>query len=66
MALHILRDKEKREVDFLVVRDGEPWILVEVKASGKTPLSPALEYVQRQTGADHAFQVAMDLPFRRA
>ena len=29
--LGYLRDKEKREVDFLVARDGKPWFLVEVK-----------------------------------
>ena len=38
-ALHFLRDKEKREVDFLVVRDGEPWFLVEAKSSGSRSLS---------------------------
>ncbi len=30
-ALHYLRDKEKREVDFLMVRDGKPEKLIEVK-----------------------------------
>ena len=25
--LHFVRDKEGREVDFLVVRDGKPWWL---------------------------------------
>ena len=29
--LGYLRDKEKREVDFVVIRDGKPWFLVEVK-----------------------------------
>ena len=24
-ALHFIRDKERREVDFVVVRDGGPW-----------------------------------------
>lgn len=28
--LRYLRDKQKREVDFLVVRDRKPWFLVEV------------------------------------
>ncbi len=60
--LFFLRDKEKREVDFLVARDGQPWFLVEVKLAGSAPLSPALGYFQRQTGAAHAFQVAIDLP----
>jgi predicted AAA+ superfamily ATPase len=32
-SLHYLRDKNKREVDFLTVRDGKPEILLEVKLS---------------------------------
>ena len=62
-ALHFLRDKQKKEVDFVVVRDDEPWFLVEVKTSGKAALSPHLAYFQKQTVAPHAFQVAMNLPF---
>jgi predicted AAA+ superfamily ATPase len=60
--LHYLRDKQKREVDFLIVRDAEPWILVEVKQS-ETQLSPHLAYFQQATGAHHAFQVVMDLAY---
>ena len=62
-GLHFLRDKEKREVDFLVSRGGEPWMLVEAKLSGRAALSPSLLHFQRQLGADLAFQVAHDLPF---
>lgn len=62
-GLHFIRDKQKREVDFLVTRDRNPWFLVEVKASGKTGLSDSLRYFQRQTGVTHAFQVAMDAKF---
>jgi len=62
-GLHFLRDKQKREVDFVVVRDGKPWFLVEVKLSGSASLSPHLACFQQQSGADHAFQVALDLPF---
>ncbi len=61
-TLHYLRDTQKREVDFLVVRDKKPWFLVEVK-TGRETLSPALGYFQAQTKAPHAFQVVMDLPF---
>jgi len=32
-ALHYLRDKEKREVDFLAVVDGSPVLMVEVKTA---------------------------------
>lgn len=60
--LRYLRDKQKREVDFLVVRNQQPWFLVEVKTSD-TRLSPALAHFQSQTGAPHAFQAILDLPF---
>jgi uncharacterized protein len=33
-SLYYLRDKEKREVDFLTVRDGAPEWLIEAKTSG--------------------------------
>jgi len=62
-ALHFIRDKERREVDFVVVRDGDPWFLVEVKKSGVASLSPHLHRFKEQTGARHAFQVAMDAPY---
>lgn len=60
--LRYLRDKDKREVDFLVVRDKKPWFLVEAKTS-ETTLSPHLAHFQKQIGAPHAFQVVFDLPF---
>jgi len=63
--LRYLRDKLKREVDFLVVRDRKPWFLVEVK-NGNDRLSGALEYFQQQTRARHAFQVVLDRPFENA
>lgn len=60
--LRYVRDKQKREVDFLVVRDRKPWCAVEVKASD-AHLAPALGYFQRQTRAKFAFQAVIDLPF---
>ena len=60
--LHYLRDKQKREVDFLVSRDGHAWFIAEVKAAD-THLSKGLEYYQRETGARHAFQIVFDEPF---
>jgi uncharacterized protein len=56
--LRFIRDKQKREVDFLVVRDGEPWFLVEAK-HGDAALSPHLAHFQAKTGAPHAFQVCV-------
>jgi predicted AAA+ superfamily ATPase len=60
--LRYLRDKQKREVDFLVVRDRKPWFLVEVKLSDTT-LSPSLGHFQAQIGAPHAFQTVVNLPY---
>lgn len=64
-ALHYLRDKNQREVDFVVTRDGQPWFLVEAKQSD-TALSGSLAHFQRAIRAPHAFQAVMDLPFVRA
>lgn len=61
-SLHFLRDKEKREVDFLVSREQQPWLLVEVKLSGQRRVSKALRHFQAETGAPYALQLAFDLP----
>ena len=63
-GLYFLRDKDKREVDFLITKNAEPWFLVEVKSSHKQSLSEQLYYFQQQTNAKHAFQVAIDLPYQ--
>ena len=63
--LRYLRDKQKREVDFLVVRDRKPWFLVEVKLGDKN-LAPSLGYFQKQTKAAHAFQVVINLSYEAA
>jgi hypothetical protein len=60
--LRYLRDKLKREVDFLVVRDRKPWFLVEVKTSD-TRLSDSLAHFKQQTKAIHAFQAVIEMPF---
>ena len=64
-ALYYLRTKQRQEVDFLVVRDGSPWFLVEAK-TGDTHISPVLGAMQKALNAPHAFQVVMDLPFVEA
>ncbi|MEM1182453.1 MAG: ATP-binding protein [Acidobacteriota bacterium] len=62
-ALHFLRDKDKREVDFVVVRDGTPWFLVEAKVSGRVNLSEPLAYFSDKLGVRGAFQVAERLDY---
>ena len=60
-ALHFIRTKDKREVDFVVTNRNRPWFLVEVKTSD-SDLSRSLGYFQAMTGAGHAFQATIDLP----
>jgi predicted AAA+ superfamily ATPase len=62
-GLYYLRDKDKREVDFLVTKDRKPWFLVEVKTSGNGGLSRWLYYYQEKLKVPHAFQVTFDLPY---
>ncbi|MEN9307720.1 MAG: hypothetical protein RL173_1652 [Fibrobacterota bacterium] len=61
-ALHYLRDTEKREVDFLVVRDDQPWFLVEAKTSDPHPTA-SLKHFQAATHCPHAFQLVQELPY---
>jgi len=61
--LWFIRDKEKREVDFLVSQDKKPWFLVEVKLSSKGGISKNLAYFQDKIKAKHAFQVVFDMDY---
>jgi predicted AAA+ superfamily ATPase len=62
--LHYLREKQKREVDFIVVRDRKPWFRV-VKTGDKN-LSPSPRLLQGQTKVAHAFQVVIDFAYKVA
>ncbi len=60
--LGYLRDKEGREVDFVVVRDGKPWFLVEAKhAEGS--IAKSLGIYQEMLKVPYAFQVVFESPF---
>jgi predicted AAA+ superfamily ATPase len=58
-GLHHLRTKDKREVDFVVSRDEQPWLLVETKTS-RGALSPHLRYFHERLGTRHAYQVVIE------
>ncbi len=62
-ALWFIRDKEKREVDFLVSRDKKPWFLVEVKMSSKSGINKNLIYFHKKVKTKHAFQVVFDAKY---
>ncbi len=62
--LFFLRDKEKREVDFLIVRDKKPWMMVEVK-SGVKEISPSLSYFHGMLQPQMTFQIVDSPPAYR-
>lgn len=43
-SLHFIKDKEKREVDFLIAEDGEPVLLVETKLSDSQPAPSLIKF----------------------
>ncbi len=54
--LFFVRDRQKREVDFLLVRDHKPWMLVECKSNSKHP-SEHLLYFKKLLNVPHAIQL---------
>lgn len=64
-SLHYLRDKEKREVDFLAVVDQKPVLMVEVKW-GDDSFSPSLAHFHRFLPKTKAVQVVHQLKRRKS
>jgi len=60
--LAYLRDKHQREVDFIIIRDDKPWLLIEVKHRD-TKIAPALAYFQEQLKTPFAFQVVIEADY---
>ena len=58
MELCFLRDNHKREVDFVVLRDGKPVFAVECK-SGSKAVSKHLAYFSRRTEIPYFYQIHM-------
>ncbi len=56
MELRFLRDTDKREVDFVVLRDGHPLFAVECK-TGEKDISPALYYFVKRVNIPAVYQV---------
>ncbi len=56
MELRYLRDTDRREVDFVVLRKGKPLFAVECKVSDRSA-DPALWYFAERTGIPRFFQV---------
>ena len=54
--LFYLRDKEKREIDFLITKDRKPWLPVEAKLSDHEP-SPHWRKFLREIPCHKALQI---------
>lgn len=57
--LYYVRDKQKREVDFLVTNNGKPFLLVEAKLSEEA-VQPALAHYTAMLKPEFSFQVVMN------
>jgi len=56
MELRFIRDTDKREVDFVVLRDGQPEFAVECK-SGERNAAPACRYFRERTDIPRFYQI---------
>jgi predicted AAA+ superfamily ATPase len=65
VSLHYLRDKEKREVDFLALIDNKPSLMVEVKAGDDSFSKSLLRFRGFLKGAE-AIQVVHNLKRRKS
>lgn len=56
MELRYIRDTDRREIDFVVLKDGQPEFAVECKVGEKTA-SPACKYFRERTNIPRFYQV---------
>lgn len=63
-ALWYVRDKERREVDFLITERRRPYLLLETKLSDDR-ISPALHYFRERLAPKHTVQLIRDGAWRR-
>ena len=54
--LRFIRTKDGTEVDFLLLRDGQPWMLVECKSGDTSPAPPLVRFA-RELGTAHHVQL---------
>ena len=56
LNLRYVRDRNKREVDFLITKNNNPWILLETKY-GQTRESANLSYFANKLNIEHRYQI---------
>ena len=58
LGLHYVRDKDGREIDFLITRNGRPWRMIEVEWKDAVPSANLKRFLT--TGTIHRLQVVGD------
>jgi predicted AAA+ superfamily ATPase len=56
MELRFVRDTDKREIDFVVIKEGKPLFAVECKA-GQGKVNPWMHYFRERTEISEFYQV---------
>lgn len=56
LDLHYVRTKDGKEVDFIITRDKQPWLLVEAKLSDEQ-ISPNLAFFAKMLGTKRQLQI---------
>ena len=59
VELYYLRDLEKREVDFLILWEDQPWLLVECKIKNDRDFT-SLNYYKQKLNVPQCFLVTFD------
>jgi predicted AAA+ superfamily ATPase len=59
LDLRYVRDREKREVDFLLTLNKKPWALIEAKLSDTSP-APSMGYFAERLRVPHRIQVVLE------
>ena len=62
-GLYYLRDKERREVDFIVTKDKNPWFLVEAKLNKSKRISESLSRYYELIKPEYTFQVTHEMDY---
>ena len=60
LELRYIRDKESREVDFILLKEGQVFALIEVKLS-EDKISRSLKYYSEKLNPRHALQIVQNL-----
>ncbi len=62
-GLYFIRDKDKREVDFVVTKNNQPWMLIEVKLSHNKGISSSLYHFHERLKPKFSFQVIFNMDY---